>query len=184
MRKALYTAAGAAVAIAGPVGLAAPAAAHTSANATEIGHTAYITKPITGYQHPDNRSAPFFTNLTPGQEVTVVCFTEGQQLNGNHYFFRTAQSPLPASARGEGSSDGDASTAPSTAPAPVHGLAPPPIHADRKGRRPRIDSLPVGPGEPHRYSQPLRLNTIYRTAARTTMISSEAMKPASVPNPG
>jgi hypothetical protein len=41
-----------------------------------------------------------------------------------------------------------------------------------------------GSGEQYRYSQPLRLNTIYRTAARTTMISTEAMKPASVPNPG
>jgi hypothetical protein len=35
-----------------------------------------------------------------------------------------------------------------------------------------------------RYSHSLRLKTMYRTAARTTMISTEAMTPAVVPNPG
>jgi hypothetical protein len=95
MRKSVYAAAGAAGAVAAIVGLAGPAAAQTSAAATEIGHTAYITKPTTAYQHADNRSAPFFTNLTPGQEVTALCFTEGQQLNGNPYWFRISTTPEP-----------------------------------------------------------------------------------------
>ena len=95
MRKSIFAAAGAAVVVAGLVGLAAPAAAQTSSTATEIGHTAYITKPTTGYQHADNRSAPVFTNLASGQEVTALCFTEGQQLNGNHYWFRISMTPEP-----------------------------------------------------------------------------------------
>jgi hypothetical protein len=94
MRKFVVVA-GAAVVVAGLVGLAGTAAADTGSTAAEAGQRAYITQGTTGYQHADNRSAPMFTNLKPGQEVTALCFTEGQQLNGNHYWFRISMTPEP-----------------------------------------------------------------------------------------
>ena len=88
MRKMILTAVGAAVAVAGLAGFAGTAAAET-------GHPAYIAKPTTAYQHADNNSAPVFTNLQPGQEVTALCFTEGQAIDGNHNWFRISLTPDP-----------------------------------------------------------------------------------------
>lgn len=89
MRRMVLAATGAAVAVAGIVGFAG------SASAAESGHPAYISKPTTAYQHADKGSAPVFTNLQPGQEVTALCFTEGQLVNGNHNWFRISLTPEP-----------------------------------------------------------------------------------------
>jgi hypothetical protein len=46
-----------------------------------------ITRSTTSYSSPSNQSAPGLP-LTAGTLVDTVCFTEGQTLNGNHYWFR------------------------------------------------------------------------------------------------
>ena len=69
MRKIVVAAAGAAVAVAGTRG-------PRRARAAETGTTATITKPTTGYQWPTKESPAVITGLTPGQEVTALCFTE------------------------------------------------------------------------------------------------------------
>ncbi|WP_103380553.1 hypothetical protein [Pseudonocardia dioxanivorans] len=94
MRTSLLAAVGAAVAVAGLVGFAGTAAA------AEAGHPAYIKAPATAYQHADNRSAPIFTNLKPGQQVTALCFTEGQTVDGNHNWFRISLTPDPQGSTG------------------------------------------------------------------------------------
>jgi hypothetical protein len=90
MRKKLIAgAAGAAVAVAGLVALAGPAAAET-------GTQAIITQPTTGYQWPTKQSPPVMTGLTQGQEVTALCFTdEGDKVNGNPYWFRISKTATP-----------------------------------------------------------------------------------------
>jgi hypothetical protein len=89
MHKFAFAATGAAVAVAaGLVGLAGPAAA-------EDGHNAVITRPTTAYEHATNQSAPVFTNLKAGREVTALCFTEGQELNGNQNWFRISLTAVP-----------------------------------------------------------------------------------------
>ena len=94
MRKTLLATIGAAVAVAGIVGFAGTAAA------AETSHPAYIKAPATAYQHADNRSAPVFTNLQPGQQVTALCFTEGQVIDGNHNWFRISLTPEPQGTTG------------------------------------------------------------------------------------
>ena len=89
MRKLIAGAAGAAVAVAGLVALAGPAAAET-------GTTGIITKPTTGYQWPTKESPAVITGLTPGQEVTTLCFTDsGAEVNGNPYWFRISKTAKP-----------------------------------------------------------------------------------------
>ena len=77
MRKLIAGAAGAAVAVAGLVALAGPAAAET-------GTTGIITKPTTAYQWPTKESPAVITGLAQGQAVTALCFTDdGAEVNGN-----------------------------------------------------------------------------------------------------
>jgi hypothetical protein len=91
MRKIIFAAAGAAVAVAGLVGLAGPAFA-----ADETGTTATITKHATGYQWPSMQSPPVMTGLTPGQQVTAFCFTDkGDVVNDNPYWFRISKTATP-----------------------------------------------------------------------------------------
>jgi hypothetical protein len=94
MRKKVLVAAGAAVGVAGLVGFAAPA------SAAEAGHPAWIKAPATAYQHADKGSAPVFTNLQPDQQVTALCFTEGQLIDGNHNWFRISLTPDPKGVTG------------------------------------------------------------------------------------
>lgn len=86
----IAAAAGAAFAAVGLVIVATPAAA-THAQGQPI----YITMPTTGYTSPSNGSAAMLTGLQPGQAVTAYCFTEGQTLNGSHYWFRVGTTPEP-----------------------------------------------------------------------------------------
>ncbi|MCE3554719.1 hypothetical protein LWC33_25085 [Pseudonocardia sp. RS11V-5] len=89
MRKIFLAASGAAVAVVGLVGFAAPA------TAAEAGHPAYIKAPTTAYQNSNNQSGAVFTNLKPNQQVTALCFTEGQEIDGNHNWFRISLTPDP-----------------------------------------------------------------------------------------
>ena len=91
MRKLIAGAAGAAaVAVAGLVALAGPAAAETA------GTPAVITQATTGYQWPTKQSPPVMTGLAQGQEVTALCFTDdGDKVNGNPYWFRISKTATP-----------------------------------------------------------------------------------------
>jgi hypothetical protein len=82
MRKIAAALALAAVAGAGAVGLAA------EANATPANSRGVITIPTTSYTSPSNQTTPVHYGLQPGQAATVVCFTEGQSVYGNHYWYR------------------------------------------------------------------------------------------------
>lgn len=82
MRKLLLLAAGSAVAVVGVLGIAG------TANAAQAQGHSVITKSTTSYTSPSNQSTPMRTDLTAGTQVETLCFTEGQELNGNHYWFR------------------------------------------------------------------------------------------------
>ncbi|ODV03306.1 MAG: hypothetical protein ABT15_23240 [Pseudonocardia sp. SCN 73-27] len=89
MRKTILAATGAAVAVAGLVAFAG------SASAAETGHNAWIKAPTTAFQYPDTDSSPVWTNLQPEQQVTALCFTEGEVIGGNHNWFRISLTPEP-----------------------------------------------------------------------------------------
>ena len=77
--------------------LLAVGVAHTAnAQSSSADHVGYIKQPTTSYQYPTNQSSPVKFGLKPGQQVDVVCFTEGQELNGNHYWFRIVDSGTPS----------------------------------------------------------------------------------------
>src|SRR3954453_4919553 len=89
MRKLIAGAAGAAVAVAGLLALAGPAAAET-------GTKGFIIKPTTAYLWPTKDSTAVITGLTPGQEVTALCFTDdGDEVDGNPYWFRISKTGKP-----------------------------------------------------------------------------------------
>ncbi|WP_181780995.1 hypothetical protein [Pseudonocardia pini] len=89
MRRIVLAATGAGLALAGLVGFAG------SASAAPVGFEAYIKAPTTAYQTSNNGSGAVFTNLRPNQQVTALCFTEGQEINGNHNWFRISLTPDP-----------------------------------------------------------------------------------------
>jgi hypothetical protein len=94
MRKLITGAAGAAVAVAGLVALAGPAAAET-------GTTGFIIKPTTGYLWPTKESPAVITGLAQGQEVTAHCFTDdGDEVDGNAYWFRISKTAEPGGTTG------------------------------------------------------------------------------------
>ena len=94
MRRTFLVAVGAAIGAAGLVGLAG------TATAAEAGHNAWIKAPATAYQYPTTTSGTIFSNLQPGQQVTALCFTEGQNLGGNHNWFRISLTPDPQGTTG------------------------------------------------------------------------------------
>ena len=62
------------------------------ANATSAPeHIGYIKTAATSYAGPSNQTTPVHFGLQAGQKVNIVCFTEGQSLNGNSYWFRIGQ---------------------------------------------------------------------------------------------
>lgn len=91
MRKpvAVLIAAGVATASLAGLGIAAAsqATAHSAAQDTSI----YIKKATTSYSEPTNQSTPVSYGLKEGDRVTVRCFTEGQELLGNHYWLKIAK---------------------------------------------------------------------------------------------
>jgi hypothetical protein len=71
----------------GVVAAATTATAHGGPGET----TGFLKRATTSYQEPSNRSMPVHYNLKAGQEVLVVCFTEGQEVNGNNVWYRIGQ---------------------------------------------------------------------------------------------
>ena len=69
--------------------LLASSASAGSVDATA--HTGYIKRATTSYMAPSNQSTPVHFNLVPGQPANVLCFTEGQSINGNHTWIRIGQ---------------------------------------------------------------------------------------------
>ena len=69
------------------VGLAGGA----SAAAPTDSSNSWIKAPATSYTSPSNQSIRVHT-LHPGEQVQSLCFVEGQQLNGNFYWFRILKS--------------------------------------------------------------------------------------------
>ena len=85
------------VSVAAAAALLAVGAAETAnAHSGTAGQVGYIKQPTTSYQYPTNQSSPVKFGLKPGQQVDVVCFTEGQELNGNHYWFRIVDNNTPS----------------------------------------------------------------------------------------
>ena len=87
MRKPVIIAVAAGVATSlAAMGIAAAssATAHSPAQDTTI----YIKKATTSYSEPTNRSTPVHYGLKEGETVPVRCFTEGQELLGNHYWLK------------------------------------------------------------------------------------------------
>ena len=88
--------------------LLAVGAAHTAnAQSSSADHVGYIKQPTTSYQYPTNQSSPVKFGLKPGQQVDVVCFTEGQELNGNYYWFRIVDSGTPSFVHRDAIAPGD-----------------------------------------------------------------------------
>jgi len=75
---ALSAAAAGGVAIASSVGAG-------SGTAESVGH---IKAPTSSYTSPSNQSSPVHFNLKPGTPVHIRCFTEGQDIHGQHNWFR------------------------------------------------------------------------------------------------
>ncbi len=95
MRRIALVATGAAAAVTGVLLGAGTAAAAPAAGTETQSATAYIIHPTTGYSSPSNQSVPVLTGLNADQKVTALCFTEGQVLGGNHYWFRVSTTPQP-----------------------------------------------------------------------------------------
>jgi hypothetical protein len=81
MRTPKILAVVATAAAAGVAGLA------TTAHAAEAG---LITRPTTSYSSPSQATMPVHS-LRPGDQVETLCFTEGQSVNGNAYWFRISR---------------------------------------------------------------------------------------------
>lgn len=79
MRKLIAIATLSTAAIAGGAVLAGTASA--------AGPTGVIKRPATSYISPSTVSQPVH-HLIPNTSVDVLCFTEGQEIYGNHVWFR------------------------------------------------------------------------------------------------
>jgi hypothetical protein len=69
------------------VGVAAVGVLAFAGSAAASAPTGVITQPTTSYSSPSNQSSAV-KSLSPGTQVQAVCFTEGQTLHDNHYWFR------------------------------------------------------------------------------------------------
>jgi hypothetical protein len=78
----------AALSIAAAVGAVALADA---ADARSAPSTGTISRPTNAYTAPHSGSPAIVFGLQPGQRTTVLCFTEGETVNGIHYWFRIGQ---------------------------------------------------------------------------------------------
>jgi hypothetical protein len=88
MRKPVVVLVAAGVAAASLAGLGIAAASSATANSSAQDMSLYIKKAATSYSAPTNQSAPVHYGLKEGEMVTVRCFTEGQELGGNHYWLK------------------------------------------------------------------------------------------------
>jgi multidrug efflux pump subunit AcrA (membrane-fusion protein) len=69
------------------VGVAAVGVLAMAGSASASAPSGVITQPTTSYSSPSNQSAPV-RSLAQGTPVQAICFTEGQTLKDNHYWFR------------------------------------------------------------------------------------------------
>jgi hypothetical protein len=82
MRKLATATVMAAAVIVGGVGVAA------EANAQSGLPSGTIKLPTNSYTSQSSESAPVHYAMRPGQKVTVVCWTQGQSVDGNDVWFR------------------------------------------------------------------------------------------------
>lgn len=71
-------------------GITVVAAAGT-ANATSAPSTGTIRLSTNVYSAPHSQSPAVQFGLQPGQKISIVCFTEGESVYGNDYWFRVGQ---------------------------------------------------------------------------------------------
>jgi hypothetical protein len=91
-KKAIIIATVAVLAVGAPVAAVTAVVASTPANAASAPeHIGYIKTAATSYVGPSNQTTPVHVGLQAGQQVNIICFTEGQSLNGNSYWFRIGQ---------------------------------------------------------------------------------------------
>jgi hypothetical protein len=86
MRKIAAVAAALTVA----AGITVVAAAGT-ANAQSAPSTGTIRLSTNAYSAPHSESPAVIFGLQAGQKTTIVCYTEGESVYGNDYWFRIAQ---------------------------------------------------------------------------------------------
>ena len=68
------------------VGLAGTAGASSADTLTGT-----IKTYATSYSSPSYRSVPVHLNLMPGENVDTLCFREGDEINGNAYWFKISK---------------------------------------------------------------------------------------------
>lgn len=88
MRKPAIVLVAAGVATASLAALGVAAASSATAHSSAQESTIYIKRATTSYSAPTNQSAPVHYGLKAGDVVSVRCFTEGQELLGNHYWLK------------------------------------------------------------------------------------------------
>jgi len=88
MRKPAIVLVAAGVATASLAALGVAAATSATAHSSAQESTIYIKRATTSYSAPTNQSAPVHYGLKAGDVVSVRCFTEGQELLGNHYWLK------------------------------------------------------------------------------------------------
>ena len=88
MRKPAIVLVAAGVAATSLASLGIAAASSATAHSSAADSTIYIKRATTSYSAPTNQSTPVHYGLKAGESVTVRCFTEGQELLGNHYWLK------------------------------------------------------------------------------------------------
>jgi hypothetical protein len=88
MRKPVLVLVSAGVATAAFAVLGVAAASGATAHSSAQDHVIYIKRATTSYSSPSNQSVPVHYGLKAGETVAVRCFTEGQELLGNHYWLK------------------------------------------------------------------------------------------------
>jgi len=91
MRKPVVVLVAAGVAAASLAGVGIAAASSATAHSSAHEQVIYVKRATTSYSSPTNQSAPVHFGLKAGDAVTVRCFTEGQELLGNHYWFKVGK---------------------------------------------------------------------------------------------
>jgi hypothetical protein len=85
MRK---LAAAAALSVAAGIGVVAFAGV---ANAQSAPSTGTIRQSTNAYSAPHSESPATILGLQPGQKTTILCYTEGETVHNNDYWFRIGQ---------------------------------------------------------------------------------------------
>jgi len=86
MRKITAATVLAAAVAVGVVGVAADANAQSGLS------SGVIKLPTTSFTSPSDQTTPVHYGLRPGQRATIVCYTEGQDIDGSNLWFRVGLS--------------------------------------------------------------------------------------------